>query len=152
MRDGPGARGKRRGAGTLEGRCNNGFDDADMAVVAGDEVDHLAPLGGLCLVCRRRGDDHLDAGERARLDQRAGDVVAVADVGQPQPVQPAEVAANLAHNRSDYPSLVAHVVEEASVQAPVHDEPHFPIYTDDLAPVERLVDSIIYRFATTSGR
>jgi spermidine synthase len=69
-----------------------------------------------------------------------------------QPVQPAEVAANLAHNRSDYPSLVAHVVEEASVQAPVHDEPHFPIYTDDLAPVERLVDSIIYRFVTTSGR
>ena len=69
-----------------------------------------------------------------------------------QPVQPAEVAANLGHNRSDYPSLVAHVVEEASVQAPVHDEPHFPIYTDDLAPVERLVDSIIYRFVTTSGR
>jgi hypothetical protein len=69
-----------------------------------------------------------------------------------QPVQPAEVAANLGRDRAAYPSLVADVVEEARVYAPVHDVPHLPIYTDDLAPVERLVDSIIYRFATSSGR
>jgi hypothetical protein len=69
-----------------------------------------------------------------------------------QPVQPAEVAANLGHPRAAYPPLVADVVEEASVHPPVRDEPHLPIYTDDLAPVERLVDSIIYRFATSGGR
>jgi spermidine synthase len=69
-----------------------------------------------------------------------------------QPVQPAEVAANLRHPRAAYPPLVADVVEEASVHPPVRDEPHLPIYTDDLAPVERLVDSIIYRFATSGGR
>jgi spermidine synthase len=69
-----------------------------------------------------------------------------------QPVQPAEVAANLGRDRAAYPSLVADIVEEARVHGPVHDEPHLPIYTDDLAPVERLVDSIIYRYATSSGR
>jgi hypothetical protein len=69
-----------------------------------------------------------------------------------QPVQPAEVAANLGLERAGYPSLVADVVAEASGHPPIHDEPHLPIYTDDLAPVERLVDSIIYRFATTGGR
>jgi hypothetical protein len=53
--------------------------------------------------------------------------------------------------RAGYPSLVADVVAEASGHPPIHDEPHLPIYTDDLAPVERLVDSIIYRFATTGG-
>jgi hypothetical protein len=69
-----------------------------------------------------------------------------------QPTQPAEVAANLGHPRADYPPLVGDVLEEASVHAPVRTEPHLPIYTDDLAPVERLVDSIIYRFVTTGGR
>jgi spermidine synthase len=69
-----------------------------------------------------------------------------------QPTQPAEVAVNLAHPRSDYPSLVADVLEEASVHAPVHVNPHFPIYTDDLAPVERLVDNIILKYVTSGGR
>jgi spermidine synthase len=69
-----------------------------------------------------------------------------------QPTQPAEVTANLGRPRSAYPPLVAGVVEEAGLHAPVHDEPHLPIYTDDLAPVERLVDSIIYRFVSSGGR
>src|SRR5258708_4601847 len=69
-----------------------------------------------------------------------------------QPPQPAEVAANLSRPASAYAPLVASVVEEASRHAPVRDEPHLPIYTDDLAPVERLVDSIIFRFVTGGGR
>ena len=47
----------------------------------------------LQLVAVRRGDGQLDPGELAGDRQRAGDVVAVADVGEAQPVQ---VAAALA--------------------------------------------------------
>src|SRR6202165_650394 len=46
-----------------------------------------------------------------------------------QPAQPAEVAANLAHPRADYPPLVADIVEEASVRPPVHVDPQLPGYT-----------------------
>ena len=72
--------------------------------------------------------------------------------GTNQPIQPTEVAANLAHPRADYPSLVADILEEASVHPPVHDDPHLPIYTDDLAPVERLVDNIILKYISSGGR
>jgi spermidine synthase len=66
------------------------------------------------------------------------------------PTQPLEVRANLDHAARTELTLVAAVVAESLGQAVVHDEPHLPIYTDDLAPVERLVDNIIYRFATNS--
>ena len=49
-------------------------------------------------------------------------------------------------------SLVADVLEEASVHPPLHVHPHYPIYTDDLAPVERLVDNIILKYVTSGGR
>ena len=68
------------------------------------------------------------------------------------PTQPAEVRANLDHVRATDLSFVADVVAESRDQPVIHDEPHNPIYTDDLAPVERLVDNIIYRFATSSPR
>ena len=38
----------------------------------------------------RRGDDDLEPRQAAQLDQRVGDVVAVADVREPEPVQAAE--------------------------------------------------------------
>jgi hypothetical protein len=67
-----------------------------------------------------------------------------------QPTQPAEVAANMSLDSSAYPGLVAAVLDEArTAPPPKRDEPHLPIYTDDLAPVERLVDNIIYRYATS---
>lgn len=67
------------------------------------------------------------------------------------PTQPTEVRANLDHAASTSLSLVAQVVDESRNRPVVHDEPHYPIYTDDLAPVERLVDNIIYRFATAGN-
>jgi len=45
------------------------------------------------LVPGGRGDDELDPGELAGDRQRAGDVVAVADVGEAQPVELAEALA-----------------------------------------------------------
>jgi predicted membrane-bound spermidine synthase len=69
-----------------------------------------------------------------------------------QPTQPDEVAANLGHARADYPPVVADILEESGVHPVVHDQPHLPIYTDDLAPVERLVDSIILKYISSGGR
>jgi spermidine synthase len=69
-----------------------------------------------------------------------------------QPTQPAEVAANFHRDPALYPALVAGVISESADSPPPHEVyPHLPIYTDDLAPVERLVDNIIYRYVT-SGR
>ena len=42
------------------------------------------------LVAGRRGDDDLDAGQAAEHDERARDVVAVADVGELEPLEAAE--------------------------------------------------------------
>jgi spermidine synthase len=66
------------------------------------------------------------------------------------PTRPNEVRANLDHAAATDLALVAQVVAESQDRPIVHDEPHYPIYTDDLAPVERLVDNIIYRVATRS--
>ncbi|MFY9616315.1 MAG: fused MFS/spermidine synthase [Candidatus Dormiibacterota bacterium] len=69
-----------------------------------------------------------------------------------QPTQPSEVAANFNREASLYPPLVAAVMQEASGNPPPKQvTPHLPIYTDDLAPVERLVDNIIYRYVTTGN-
>ena len=67
------------------------------------------------------------------------------------PTQPDEVRANLDRVVTSNLSLVAQVVGESRDIPIVHDEPHLPIYTDDLAPVERLVDNLIYRFVTTGS-
>jgi predicted membrane-bound spermidine synthase len=67
-----------------------------------------------------------------------------------QPTQPAEVAANLALPASSYPPFVLDVLA-ASDRPPRQVEPHDPVYTDDLAPVERLVDSIILRYLGAAG-
>ena len=53
----------------------------------------LHPVALLQLVAGRRRDDDLDPGQLAEDRQRAGDVVAVADVGEPQPVELAEALA-----------------------------------------------------------
>ena len=66
------------------------------------------------------------------------------------PTQPAEVRANLDRAAAGGIPLLAQVVAESRDIPIVHDEPHLPIYTDDLAPVERLVDNLIYRFVTSS--
>ncbi|MEA2683312.1 MAG: hypothetical protein QOK05_1640 [Chloroflexota bacterium] len=67
------------------------------------------------------------------------------------PTQPNEVRANLDHVADTDLHLVAQVVADSRDKVIVHDEPHLPIYTDDQAPVERLVDNILYRFATTGS-
>lgn len=65
-----------------------------------------------------------------------------------QPTQPAEVAANLSLSQDAYPDILRAVVAESRDGGrPVLVEPHLPIYTDDLAPVERLVDNIIFKVA-----
>ena len=65
-----------------------------------------------------------------------------------QPTQPAEVAANFGLPRDAYPSLVADILDEVnSTSPPALVEPHLPVYTDDLAPVERLIDNIIFKAA-----
>ena len=66
------------------------LDQGHVTMVGRHELDHGTPLGGLRLVRRRGCHDHVDAGQRTGLDQRAGDVVAVADVRQPQTLQVAE--------------------------------------------------------------
>jgi len=67
------------------------------------------------------------------------------------PTQPNEVQANLDRASSTDLQLVAQVVTESRDVPVVHDEPHLPIYTDDLAPVERLVDNLIYRFVVSGS-
>ncbi|PYQ23696.1 MAG: hypothetical protein DMF81_07820 [Acidobacteria bacterium] len=69
-----------------------------------------------------------------------------------QPVQPDDIAANLDLPLASYPGALADIVATAGEAPPRLIEPHYPIYTDDLAPVERLVDSIIYGYATEAGR
>ncbi|MFN2466342.1 MAG: spermidine synthase [Candidatus Dormibacteria bacterium] len=66
------------------------------------------------------------------------------------PTQPLEARANLDRAATTNLPFVAQVVEESRDQPILHVEPHYPVYTDDLAPVERLVDNIIYRVATGS--
>ena len=56
-------------------------------------VGQLRPVALLELVAGRRRDDHLDPGELAGDRQRAGDVVAVADVGEAQAGEVAEALA-----------------------------------------------------------
>ncbi len=69
-----------------------------------------------------------------------------------QPTQPLEVAANFQRDPATYPPVVAAVINESQGSPPPRQvEPHQPIYTDDLAPVERLVDNIIYRFVTSGN-
>jgi spermidine synthase len=68
-----------------------------------------------------------------------------------QPTQPHEVRANMDRAAAAKMEVVAQVLQETRGSAIVHVNPHGPIYTDDLAPVERLVDNIIYRFATGAG-
>jgi hypothetical protein len=60
-------------------------------------------------------------------------------------IQPDELRANFALPEASYPGAVLpRVVAEARDAAePALVAPHLPVYTDDLAPVERLVDSII---------
>ncbi len=66
-----------------------------------------------------------------------------------QPTQPSEVSANFHRDRGLYPAVVRGVMDESmGGPPPVRDYPHLPVYTDDLAPVERLVDNIIYRYVT----
>jgi spermidine synthase len=66
------------------------------------------------------------------------------------PTQPSEVAANFSREPSAYSPFLRAVIGEAGGSLPPrHDQPHLPIYTDDLAPVERLVDNIIYRYVTS---
>ena len=66
-----------------------------------------------------------------------------------QPTQPAEVRANLALSADRYPPFVSSVLATAvGDPPPAQVSPHLPIYTDDLAPVERLIDSIILRYLT----
>ncbi|HEV1997713.1 MAG TPA: fused MFS/spermidine synthase, partial [Candidatus Dormibacteraeota bacterium] len=67
------------------------------------------------------------------------------------PTQPPEVRANLDRAARGEVPLLAQVVAESRAIPIVHDEPHLPIYTDDLAPVERLVDNLIYRFVTSGS-
>jgi spermidine synthase len=67
------------------------------------------------------------------------------------PTQPSEVRANLDRAATGDISLVRQVIAESRDIPIVHDEPHYPIYTDDLAPVERLVDNLIYRFVTSGS-
>ena len=64
------------------------------------------------------------------------------------PVQPEEVRANLDLASAQKVPVLSAVVDETRASPIVHVNPHLPIYTDDLAPVERLVDNIIYRFVS----
>ena len=66
------------------------------------------------------------------------------------PVQPDEVRANLDAASAQGLPVLTSVIEETRASEIVHVNPHLPIYTDDLAPVERLVDNIIYRFASSN--
>jgi len=63
------------------------------------------------------------------------------------PTQPGEVRANLDRAAQGTIPLLAQVVAESRDIPVVHDEPHLPIYTDDLAPVEWLTDLSIIRYA-----
>jgi len=73
--------------------------------------------------------------------------------GTNEPVAEDQVAANFSHQPADYPPLVAQVVRETNAGGErVHVAPHGPVYTDDLAPVERLIDSMIFRFFGKYGR
>jgi hypothetical protein len=66
-----------------------------------------------------------------------------------QPTQPAEVAANLALPADRYPGTLSLWVDELNGgPAPTLSEPHNPVYTDDHAPVERLVDQIVLDYVT----
>jgi spermidine synthase len=67
------------------------------------------------------------------------------------PTQPGEVRANLDRAANGDIGLVRDVITESRDIPIVHDEPHNPIYTDDLAPVERLTDNLIYRFVTSGS-
>ena len=64
-----------------------------------------------------------------------------------QPTQPAEVDANFARAQTSEITLLATAVDEvASAGTPPRQvHPHLPVYTDDLAPVERLIDSMVLR-------
>ncbi|GAC1332549.1 MAG: fused MFS/spermidine synthase [Candidatus Dormibacteria bacterium] len=63
------------------------------------------------------------------------------------PTQPDEVRRNLDRTAQEGIPLLAQIVDESRDKQVTLSEPHNPVYTDDLAPVERLVDNIIYRFA-----
>ncbi|MFN2462575.1 MAG: spermidine synthase [Candidatus Dormibacteria bacterium] len=63
------------------------------------------------------------------------------------PTQPTEVRQNLDRTATAGIPLLADIVGQSRDKPVLLSEPHLPIYTDDLAPVERLVDNIIYRFA-----
>jgi spermidine synthase len=66
-----------------------------------------------------------------------------------QPIQSSEVSANYQNARSSGSGFFADSVRQASAgPAPQHVDPHLPIYSDDQAPVERLVDSIVYGYLT----
>ncbi|HEY8740122.1 MAG TPA: fused MFS/spermidine synthase [Candidatus Dormibacteraeota bacterium] len=67
------------------------------------------------------------------------------------PTQPDEVRTNLDRAAAGGLPLVTEIVAESRDKPILHVEPHYPIYTDDLAPVERLVDNIIYRVVAGSG-
>ncbi|MHB8509435.1 MAG: spermidine synthase [Candidatus Dormibacteria bacterium] len=62
-----------------------------------------------------------------------------------QPLTASQLAANIALQSSPAGTPLAGVMDEfRAAQVPVSVVPHFPVYTDDLAPVEKLVDRIIY--------
>ncbi|HEV3231468.1 MAG TPA: fused MFS/spermidine synthase, partial [Candidatus Dormibacteraeota bacterium] len=117
---------------------------------------HLTPGGALAVNVGRGPHD-----DRRLVDAVTGTLGAVfVDVYQldvpgylntlvyapQQVIRPAEVAANLSLPGDVYPGAVLpQVVDEArAAGTPALVEPHLPIFTDDLAPVERLVDGIIF--------
>jgi spermidine synthase len=69
-----------------------------------------------------------------------------------QPTQPAEVHANMTLDRATYPPLLAAALDAATRDGSqvVQVYPHTPVYTDDRAPVERLVDDMVLRAITGS--
>jgi predicted membrane-bound spermidine synthase len=69
--------------------------------------------------------------------------------GTKSAVSAGDVAANFSHPTIAYPPLVAQVIDEADAGGERRlVAPHGPVYTDDLAPVERLIDSILFRFVS----
>jgi spermidine synthase len=117
--------------------------------------EHLTPGGVLAVNVGRApdGDRRLVDAITGTLDAAFVDVYQMDVPGQdntvvfaPQrTIQPAALRANLGLEPSAYPGTVLPdaVVEARTGPPPALVEPHQPIWTDDLAPVERLVDSII---------
>jgi SAM-dependent methyltransferase len=65
-----------------------------------------------------------------------------------QPARPDEVAANFGLDGGAYPGRLAEWVAMVNESTPIrHGQAHGPVWTDDLAPVERLIDAILFDYA-----